>query len=876
MTTPPALAGLTFSPRCSNSLQRQGAGAVYLNAHHPDIMTFFDTKRENADEKIRIKTLSLGVVIPDITFELAKKNEDMYLFSPYDVERVEGKPFSECSVTENYHKWVDDERITKTKIKARDFFRTISEVQFESGYPYVMFEDTVNRAHTMRHVGKVNMSNLCVTGDTEILTDHGYRKVLDLYNTQEDFNVIVDERARTMNLAAKGTKSVPSTRMFKTAEAADVYRVTTLEGHEIKATEWHKFYVDRDGELVKIPLHELVPGDRLLVQGAESQARGDCHEPDLAYIAGVLAADGTFTNDGAGVRIDLYGDKRQFADGIKSAIHRVLAGRDDLVQRQATLTPEFSERMTMNPKLHLSSAPLAKLLASHGVVRETKVAVPEFVKRGDRETQEAFINGVWQMDGCITGNEKVGNISIELGSIHHDFLREMQKLLLGFGVYSRIYQGKKVGGLALMPDGKGGEDYYYQSRSWTLRAMDRSSREILHDLVVWREEAEAYWRRRCAGIKSDRYYSTHRFRATVERIEFAGVEDVFDPTVDDGHSVIYNGIVTGQCSEILQVNTPSVYHADLGYEVTGNDISCNLGSLNVKKMLDLSQDEFVDTVQVAVRALDQVSRMTSIDSVPSVRKGNEDSRAIGLGQMNLHGALAHHGLRYGSDEALRLWDRYMALVTWAAMLASTEIAREHGETALFEGSDYQTGKWFRDVPQAWLDEHEGDLTILGGLSAPDRGEWQHLALRVSQYGMANAYLQTIPPTGSISYINHSTSSIHPIVSKVEIRKEGRVGRVYYPAPHMRTDNLSLYEDAYEIGPEKIIDTYAVSQYWIDQGQSLTLFFRAEATTRDLDRARIYAWRKGIRTMYYARIRQLAMDGTQVAGTGVDECESCML
>ncbi|MDO5493990.1 MAG: ribonucleotide reductase N-terminal alpha domain-containing protein, partial [Nesterenkonia sp.] len=78
---------------------RQGAGAVYLNAHHPDIHRFLDTKRENADEKIRIKTLSLGVVVPDITFELAKKNEDMYLFSPYDVERVYGVPFTEISVT---------------------------------------------------------------------------------------------------------------------------------------------------------------------------------------------------------------------------------------------------------------------------------------------------------------------------------------------------------------------------------------------------------------------------------------------------------------------------------------------------------------------------------------------------------------------------------------------------------------------------------------------------------------------------------------------------------------------------------------------------------------------------------------------------------
>ena len=87
---------------------RQGAGAVYLHAHHPDIYRFLDTKRENADEKIRIKTLSLGVVIPDITFELAKKNEPMYLFSPYDVERVYGVPFADINVTEKYYEMVDD------------------------------------------------------------------------------------------------------------------------------------------------------------------------------------------------------------------------------------------------------------------------------------------------------------------------------------------------------------------------------------------------------------------------------------------------------------------------------------------------------------------------------------------------------------------------------------------------------------------------------------------------------------------------------------------------------------------------------------------------------------------------------------------------
>ena len=109
---------------------RQGAGAVYLNAHHPDILRFLDTKRENADEKIRIKSLALGVVVPDITFELAKRKERMALFSPYDVERVYGKPFADISVTEEYDRMVADERIRKTWIDARQFFMTLAELQF--------------------------------------------------------------------------------------------------------------------------------------------------------------------------------------------------------------------------------------------------------------------------------------------------------------------------------------------------------------------------------------------------------------------------------------------------------------------------------------------------------------------------------------------------------------------------------------------------------------------------------------------------------------------------------------------------------------------------------------------------------------------------
>ena len=464
---------------------RQGAGAVYLHAHHPDILRFLDTKRENADEKIRIKTLSLGVVIPDITFELAKNNEPMYLFSPYDVEREYGKAFADINISECYRELVDNPRITKKKIRAREFFQTLAEIQFESGYPYIMYEDTVNRANPIP--GKVTHSNLC--------------------------------------------------------------------------------------------------------------------------------------------------------------------------------------------------------------------------------------------------------------------------------------------------------------------------------------------------------------------------------------------------SEILQISTPSEMNIDLSYKTLGRDISCNLGSLNIAKAMDTP--DFARTIETAIRGLTAVSDTSDITSVPTIAEGNAKSHAIGLGQMNLHGYLAREGIHYGSEEGLDFTNMYFYTVTYHAILASMRIAKERGETFYeFEKSQYGTGEYFNKyIDQVWEPRTQKvrDLFAAANVPLPTQEDWKQLRDQVREHGMYNAYLQAVPPTGSISYINHSTSSIHPIVSKIEIRKEGKIGRVYYPAPYMTNDNLEFYEDAYEIGYEKIIDTYAEATKHVDQGLSLTLFFPDTATTRDVNKAQIYAWRKGIKTLYYIRLRQMAIQGTEVEG-----CVSCML
>ncbi|EAG2293807.1 ribonucleotide-diphosphate reductase subunit alpha, partial [Listeria monocytogenes] len=144
----------------SNQLgQRQGAGVVYLNVFHPDIISFLSAKKENADEKIRVKTLSLGVIVPDKFYELTRKNEEMYLFSPYSVEKEYGVPFSYVDITKEYDNLVMNPRIRKTKIRARDLENEISKLQQESGYPYIINIDTANRSNPID--GKIIMSNLC-------------------------------------------------------------------------------------------------------------------------------------------------------------------------------------------------------------------------------------------------------------------------------------------------------------------------------------------------------------------------------------------------------------------------------------------------------------------------------------------------------------------------------------------------------------------------------------------------------------------------------------------------------------------------------------------------------------------------------------------
>jgi ribonucleoside-diphosphate reductase alpha chain len=497
---------------------RQGAGAVYLNAHHMDIMEFLDTKRENADEKIRIKTLSLGVVIPDITFELAKKGEPMYLFSPYDIAQVYGKEFAWVNISEIYREAVDNPKIRKKKIDPRHFLSTLAEIQMESGYPYILFEDAANRANNVP--GKITMSNLC--------------------------------------------------------------------------------------------------------------------------------------------------------------------------------------------------------------------------------------------------------------------------------------------------------------------------------------------------------------------------------------------------SEILQPQLPSMINDDQTYDQLGKDISCNLGSLNIRKALE--SPNFGKTVETSIRVLTQVSDFSSIDAVPTVRNGNNKSRAIGLGAMNAHGAFAYHHMYYGDKESLDLTNMYFYTVTYHAIRTSNLLAKEKGSSFEgFEDSKYASGEYFERYTKADKDyftpktKKVAKIFADNNITIPTVEDWEELAKKVKKHGLYNQNLQAVPPTGSISYVSWSTSSIHPVAvpgGLVESRKEGKLGIVYVPSAEAEgnekyfTNGNGEGNDMYSIDPKKVIDVYAIAGFYVDQGLSLTLGYKASSTTRNIVQSINYSFSKDkvatkeldergkmleifptgpIKTLYYVRVLN-----ENLAEMESNECVSCAL
>lgn len=345
-------------------------------------------------------------------------------------------------------------------------------------------------------------------------------------------------------------------------------------------------------------------------------------------------------------------------------------------------------------------------------------------------------------------------------------------------------------------------------------------------------------------------------------------------------------VMSNLCSEIAQVQTPSVVADDQSYETLGTDISCNLGSTNIANMMNTP--DFGRSIRAIVRGLTRISDVENLDVVPSIKKRNELSHSIGLGAMGLHGYLAKNHIQYGSPVAVEFTSVYFMLLNYWSLVASNEIAKERHETFHnFEKSKYADGSYFdKYVSKDWGLKSDLVKKLFANIHIPTIDDWKKLKDDVMADGLYNEYRLAVAPNGSTSYINDSTASLTPIINRIEERQEKMIGKIYYPAPYLSNDTMPYYRSAYDMDMRTVIDTYAAAQQHVDQSLSLTLFVRStmpeglyewkngrtnKMTTRDLNILRHYAYKKGIKSIYY--VRTFTDDNDEI---GANQCESCVI
>lgn len=385
------------------------------------------------------------------------------------------------------------------------------------------------------------------------------------------------------------------------------------------------------------------------------------------------------------------------------------------------------------------------------------------------------------------------------------------------------------------------------------------------------------------------FISARKFFQTIAEVQFeSGYPYImYEDTVNRRNPQKKLGriVMSNLCSEIAQVNTPSTYNEDLSFNKTGYDVCCNLGSLNIAAAMN-SADKLGGLVSDSVQALNRVARSSDLDCAPSIEKGNKANRAIGLGAMNLHGFLATNHIYYDSPEAVEFTGIFFYTIAYHAFKESNKLAEKYGAFKGFKDSSYASGDYFKK----FIDEEVSpktdkikEIVAKYKLVIPTKEDWEELITKIKKTGIANANLLAVAPTGSISYLSSCTPSLQPVVAPVETRKEADLGRIYVPAYKINKDNYEYYEKgAYEVGPNAIIDITAAAQKYVDQSISLTLFVEDNATTRDLNKAYIYAFKKRCNSIYYVRIREKVLAGSEnltadecLIQNGA-ECQKCMI
>jgi ribonucleoside-diphosphate reductase alpha chain len=789
--------------------KRKGSFAIYLEPWHADIMEFLDLRLNQGDEEARCRDLFTGMWIPDLFMEKVEKDEDWHLMCPHEcpgLPDVYGEQFNEL-----YRTYVAQGRYKKV-VNARHVWDAMIRSQIETGTPYMCYKDSVNAKSNQKNIGVIKSSNLCVAPETMILTKNGYQKISDL------FGQVVD---------VWNGEEWSAVTISKTSDKSRLVRVNFSDGTFLECTEYHKFHLQVGyGSKTEIkPTTNLVPGDRLIKWTPPNPVEfEDTEDFSYPYTHGFFCGDGTYHSTYAGFKtipaVSLYGEKKKLVEHLEV---RTMSGEEDASGRLNVQLPY---------DLH------------------NKFKVP---LRGTVKTRLDWFAGLCDADGHTQGcPENHSQKSISVGSIHMNFLRDIQLMLHTLGVSSVIGLLHEAGEREL-PDGKGGKKMFETQTCWRLVVSALGVETLINaGFVTHRLDLSDF---------------TPVTRDVRQYVQVVSIEDNgrLDATYcfnePKRHMGIFNGVITGNCTEIMEVSGPD------------ETAVCNLASLCLPTFVkdkEFDYDKLLEVTRVVTRNLNRVIDKNYYPT-EAARKSNMRHRPIGIGVQGLADVFQMIGLSFDEPKAREVNKLVFETIYYAALMESALLAVQEGPYETFTGSPASNGILQTDM---W---NFGD---------GDRYAWDLMKAATKQHGLRNSLLVAPMPTASTAQIMGNNEAFEPYTTNIYLRRT-LAGEFVVVNKHLVKDlktlglwnadiknqiirdggsvqNLDIpdnlkviYRTVWEIPQKSLIDMSADRGAFIDQSQSLNLFVE-NPTVAKLTSMHFYSWRKGLKTgMYYLRTRAKA-------------------
>jgi ribonucleoside-diphosphate reductase alpha chain len=662
---------------------RRGANMGILRVDHPDILEFITCK----EDLTQITNFNISVAVTTRFMDAVKHRTSYELIEP-----ATGAVVGELDAN-----MVWDRMILGA---------------WRTGEPGCFFIDEANRYNPVPHLGAYEATNPCVTGDTLVYTSDGQHRIRNLHASGQAVPVTLDSRFSAGNYGPAGVPFPTGTKM--------VYRLSTVEGYEVRVTADHRFMTSRGW----VAAQDMQPGDalHLLNRKGGFGTEGTAAE---GRMLGWLMADGHITGEsGHRAALGFWGADRELASSFAGDVNDLL--------EQDVATARYQQGVVDIPSPQMktvSSIRLRQLVAERfGVTAEPKLAcVPDAVLCASEELQRAFLQALFTADGHVSG--KAGKrVSVRLTSMSLPLLADVQRMLLNFGVCSRVYAER------------------HPARRMELNGKAYDCQPD-HDLVIGRDNVVRFTEEIgfLGATKQNTLHSRlasygnrgpyrERFVARFASLEPVGEEEVYDLTEPVTHSFVANGFVVHNCGE----------QPLLSYDV------CNLGSINIGLYVNdgvMNWDAFKRDIQLSTHLLDNIIDANKYPLV-EIDTLSKRIRRIGLGVMGFADALIKLGIAYDSDEGVAFGRRVMKFLDVESKKESERLANERGPFP----------EWAKSI---WGPDETCARDANGKRIRP-------------MQLLRNCNVTTVAPTGTISIIAGCSSGLEPIFAVAFMRNQAGV------------------------------------------------------------------------------------------------------